>query len=142
MQDLTKKIKDNIHLEDGLSIYSVKWKTEDKMKILEVLIDGNVTSDITDHYTHLILDLINDDLPDDAYLEVSSVGLEKELDIEKLVSYTNSYVYLTSKEYNGYGTLVSVDTKQITLVVNQKGRIKNIVINKNDINFIRSAVKV
>ena len=96
-----------------------------------------------------ILDLINDLLPDGYYLEVSSLGAERELvttkDYERAL---NKYIYISTyqkikeasnlKEFYGY--LLAYDENTVTINAVIKTRTKEIIINKDNIAKIRLAV--
>lgn len=94
-----------------------------------------------------ILDLINDLIPDGYYLEVSSLGAERELitkkDYERAI---NQYIYVSTyqktldnlKEIYGY--LKSYDDEKIIVDAIIKTRTKEIIITKNNIAKIRLAI--
>ena len=79
-------------------------------------------------------------------LDVSSLGAEKPLKIEKLTDYVNSYVnvHLTNP-INGEniyeGNLVTVNEDNIVLSYRQKTRTKTVDIQKSNISKIRLAIK-
>ena len=79
-------------------------------------------------------------------LDVSSLGAEKPLKIEKLIDYVNSYVnvHLTNP-INGEniyeGDLVTVTEDNIVLSYRQKTRTKTVDIQKSNISKIRLAIK-
>lgn len=94
-----------------------------------------------------ILDIINDLIPDGYYLEVSSLGAERELittkDYERAL---NQYIYVSTyqkvannlKEINGY--LKAYDDEKIVVDAIIKTRTKEIIITKNNIAKIRLAI--
>ena len=97
-----------------------------------------------------ILDLVNDDIPDGYYLEVTSVGVERELktndDFEKALGkyiYIKTYEKLESagNQKEMYGYLDSYDDESIKVNVIIKTRTKLITIEKTKIAKVRLAVK-
>lgn len=96
-----------------------------------------------------ILDLINDLIPDGYYLEVSSLGAERELlteeDFKRAI---DQYIYVSTyqkiegagnlKEFYGY--LKSYDDEKIVMDAIIKTRTKEIIILRNNIAKIRLAV--
>ncbi len=96
-----------------------------------------------------ILDEINDLIPDGYYLEVSSLGAERELitedDYKRAI---NQYIYVSTyqkvenannlKEFYGY--LKSYDNEKIIIDAIIKTRTKEIIITRNNIAKIRLAV--
>ncbi len=96
-----------------------------------------------------ILDLINDLIPDGYYLEVTSLGAERELITEKdFERAIDKYIYVSmyQKEKSAdnlkevYGTLKSYDDEKIVVLATIKTRIKELTITKNNIAKIRLAV--
>ena len=96
-----------------------------------------------------ILDAINDLIPDGYYLEVSSLGAERELitdeDYKRAI---NQYIYVSTyqklenasnlKEFYGY--LKSYDDEKIIIDAIIKTRTKEIIITRSNIAKIRLAV--
>ena len=79
-------------------------------------------------------------------LDISSLGAEKPLKVEKLNDYINSYVNVhLINPINGEniyeGDLVSVNKNNITLSYRQKTRTKTVDITKENISKIRLAIK-
>ncbi len=96
-----------------------------------------------------ILNLINDLIPDGYYLEVTSLGAERELITEKAFERAiDKYIYVSmyQKEKSAdnlkevYGTLKSYDDEKVVVLATIKTRIKELTITKNNIAKIRLAV--
>lgn len=137
--------------KENLILFSVEEVKEDGLKIIRVLVDALHTVDL-DEVTKVIEPLQEiverDDLiPDDYYLEVSSVGVEKPLrNIDELQNATEKYIYVELKsivenDKEWYGTLISVIDNIVTLEINKKGRIKKISFPYEEIKFARIAIK-
>ena len=135
----------------GLSVFSVEEVKEDGLKILRVLVDGDHTIDV-EEVTKIIEPLQEivereDLIPDEYYLEVSSVGIEKPLrNFEEITAAVNNYIYVELKnvienDTEWYGNLVSVENNILVLEINKKGRIKKINIPYEEIKFARIAIK-
>lgn len=134
--------------EIGYELYSLRYIA--KTKTLEVVVDRvdpinldditNVSNEIS-----LILDL--HDFTEDSYtLDVSSLGVEKPIDINKLDLYVGKYVNVhLSNPYKGLntieGNLVSTDENNVQIVYKNKTRDVKCDINKKDIDKARLAIK-
>lgn len=125
-----------------LKLYSITEEKMGKDKILTILIDNELTHEALEPIHMEVLDLINDDIPDDYYLELSTVGLERELrTLEEVKAYISSYIFLESFEYTGNATLEDVvgDTLYIKYFI--KGQPKKLQLPYTNVKFIRLAVK-
>ena len=98
--------------------------------------------------THVLNQLLDevDPIEGEYTLDVSSLGAEKPLKVEKLADYINSYVNVhLINPINGEniyeGELVSVSEDNIQLSYRQKTRIKTVDIQKSNISKIRLAIK-
>ncbi len=135
-------------------LVSVEHVNEYGIDIIRITIDDPNTFDIDiDDVAAIneeILDLVNDDLPDGYYLEVTTVGIERELknddDLEKALG---KYIYLKTYEkiesaFNQkeiYGYLESYEEDSINVNVINKTRTKLVTIEKSKIAKVRLAVK-
>lgn len=138
------------HQKELVNIKKVKEYGIDKIVIIiddpeTFILDIDEVATINEE----ILDLINDLLPDGYYLEVSSLGAERELvttkDYERAL---NKYIYISTyqkikeasnlKEFYGY--LLAYDENTVTINAVIKTRTKEIIINKDNIAKIRLAV--
>lgn len=133
---------------------SVEKVNEYGIDIVRITIDDPSTFDmdidVVAKINEEILDLVNDDLPDGFYLEVTSVGVERELktneDFEKALG---KYIYLSTYEkivdaFNQkemYGYLESHDDESVTINVINKTKLKLVKIERTKIAKIRLAVK-
>ena len=136
------------------TLVSVEHVNEYGIDIIRITIDDPNTFDIDiDDVAAIneeILDLVNDDLPDGYYLEVTTVGIERELknddDLEKALG---KYIYLKTYEkiesaFNQkeiYGYLESYEEDSINVNEINKTRTKLVTIEKSKIAKIRLAVK-
>lgn len=136
------------------TLVSVEHINEYGIDIIRITIDDPNTFDIDiDDVAAIneeILDLVNDDLPDGFYLEVTTVGIERELknddDLEKALG---KYIYLKTYEkiesaFNQkeiYGYLESYEEDSINVNVINKTRTKLVTIEKSKIAKLRLAVK-
>ena len=119
-------------------------------KTLSIVVDrvAPIDMDAIVEVTHILNDLLDkiDPIEGEYTLDVSSLGAEKPLKIEKLNDYVNSYVNVhLVNPINGEniyeGDLVSVSEEMITLSYRQKTRIKTVDIQKANISKIRLAIK-
>jgi ribosome maturation factor RimP len=126
-----------------LKLYSI---TEEKLgpdKILTILIDNDeLTHEILEPIHYEVLDKINDDIPDGYFLELSTVGLERELrNLDEVIQYTPNYVFIESDSFIGNATLDEVVDSTLHVTTFVKGRKKKLSIPYDSIKFIRLAVK-
>lgn len=149
--DIVKPICDKNNLE----LVEVNYKNEYNEYILEVLIDKEDGVSIDD--TTLVNETLGNkldelDLIPDAYLlEVSSVGIEKELKtIDSVIKSIDKYIHIDfinpidiEKKKVEYieGTLLSVNDNIYKVQINLKGRMKKIEVDNKNIKLIRLAVK-
>ena len=147
--DLEKLIKEKVE-SLGYELVSCSTKVEGGEKFLSIVVDRVQPIDmeaIVD-ISHVLNDYLDEINPfEDSYtLDVSSLGAEKPLKIERLNDYVNSYVHVhlinPIKGENIYeGTLVGLDDNQITLEYRVKTRINKVDIEKANISKIRLAIK-
>ena len=156
MIDILNEIKEKsipIVSKHNKVLYNVEKVKDYGMNVIRILIDDPNTLDIDiDDVAAInqeILDVVNDLLPDDLYLEVSSVGVERELKTEKELELAfNKYIYVSSyekienlKTKDVYGYLESYDANTITINAKEKTKTKIIKINRDKIAKIRLAVE-
>lgn len=148
-----KTIVEDILKNFNKELVSVKKIKEFGINKIQILIDDPKTFildiDEVSSITEVILDAINDLIPDGYYLEVSSLGAERELtrdiDFERAL---NKYIYISTyqkiKEAQDqkelYGYLLDYDNEKVKVNVVMKTRLKEIIINKDNIAKIRLAV--
>ena len=136
------------------SLVSVEHVNEYGIDIIRITIDDPSSFDIDiDDVAKIneeVLDLVNDLLPDGYYLEVTTLGIERELknddDLEKALG---KYIYLKTYEkiesaFNlkeMYGYLESYTDNSINVNVINKTKTKLVTIEKSKIAKVRLAVK-
>ncbi len=130
-----------------LEIYSIKLKREFGEKIVEILLDVDTMNidDLEKIHMAYVESLDDDDLDDDYFLELSSLGAERPIDNKKqLAKQVGKYIYFETNKLQTFGTLLAFDedSEIMTVQVNQKGRIRKIEINYNETRKMRTAVKV
>lgn len=131
-----------IFSKHDLVLYDILEERMGKEKILTILIDSEIDHTSLEAIHMEVLDEINDYLPDDYYLQLSTVGIEKELrNLEEVIKHTGGYVYIESQTYMGEATLVSVEDNVLNISFFLKGRPKKLAIPYESIKFIRQAVK-
>lgn len=128
-----------------LEIYSVRTKREFGEKIVEILIDTETMNINQLEKIHLeYVELLTDgDLDDDYFLELSSLGAERPLQTkEEVLKAIGKYIYLETNKYQGNGYIISFKDDIIKLEINDKGRIRKIDINYDDVRNMRTSVKI
>jgi ribosome maturation factor RimP len=132
----------------GYELYSFKYIAREKN--LEVVIDRDEPINLDDItvISQEISDLldVHDFTPDAYTLNVSSLGAEKPIDIQKLEKYVGKYVNLhLSHPYKGLnileGTILECDENNLTLTYKDKTRDIKVNLNRNDIDKARLAIK-
>ena len=145
VKQLEKLVSEKL-LESGYELVSMTYSN----KTLSIVVDRvtPIDMDAIVEVTNVINALLDevDPFESEYTLDVSSLGAEKPLKIEKLSDYLNSYVnvHLTNP-INGEniyeGDLVSVSEDNIVLSYRQKTRTKTVDIQKSNISKIRLAIK-
>lgn len=134
----------------GYELYSLKTRKEGKDLILEVIIDRKEPIGMNDivevsNALNALLDE-KDPIPEAYFLDVSSLGAEKPLKVERLKEYIGSYVHLhLTNPVDGIniieGFIKSVDDGQLILTYKVKTREKSLKTPLSNIYQIRLAIK-
>ena len=147
--DLQELIKQKVE-SLGYELVSVNSHVEQGEHLLSIVVDRVEPIDMEaivaiSHELNDYLDEINP-IESSYTLDISSLGAEKPLKVERLGDYVNSYVHVhLINPINGEniyeGTLVGLDEERITLEYRVKTRIKVVDIQKSNISKIRLAIK-
>lgn len=159
MNNIIIKIKEEAIKEAtklDLEIIDVEWVNEFGTNILRIIADSKESLNI-DQATALneamSLKLDELDLIEDEYmLEVSSPGIERELKTEEdLFNNINEYVHIDFKVHFSItaktkvldleGYLRNYSNNVLEVEYNNRGQIKKLFINKEEIKLIRLAIK-
>lgn len=147
--DAIKNVLSSLVNEDGYELYSLSFKKEKSDFVLEVIVDKDEPIDmnmICELSEKISLKLDEVDLIEQEYLlNVSSLGVEKPLKIEKLVKYVGSYVHLhLNHPINGEniyeGIIEKVEGETLTLSYRIKTRTKYIEVDFTNIYSVRLAI--
>lgn len=147
--DLEKLIAEKV-ASYGYELISLKNNYEQGQKVLSIVIDRvePIDMDAIVEISRVLNEYLDELNPfDNPYtLDISSLGAEKPLKIEKLGDYVNRYVNVhiinPIEGENIYeGTLVGLNEETITLSYKVKTRIKSVDIAKSNISKIRLAIK-
>ncbi len=128
-----------------LEIYSIRLKKEFGERIVEILLDVEVM-DIDQlekiHLEYAAL-LSDEDLDSDCFLELSSLGPERPLKLrEDVLNAIGKYIYFETNKYQGNGYIISFIDDIIKIEINDKGRIRKIDYNFDDVRNMRTSVKI
>ena len=136
--------------ELGYELVSLTIKIVKGEKNLEIIVDRVAPIDMEaivelSRELNEYIDEI-DPIEDEYTLDISSLGAEKPLKIEKLKDYISSYVNVhLINPINGEniyeGELVSVNDDNIIVSYREKTRTKSVDISKSNISKIRLAIK-
>ena len=136
--------------ELGYDLYSLKSRREGKTIVLEVIIDRVAPINMDDivEVTDEINQILDKEDPiEEAYvLDVSSLGAEKPLKVEKLQDYIGSYINLHMiNPIDGYniieGTIDEVKDDNLSISYKIKTRTKKLTCPLSNIYQIRLAIK-
>lgn len=136
--------------ELGYELYSLKSFNDRNGQILEVVVDREESIDlddivkVSDNISSLLDELITDDSP--YTLDVSSLGAEKPIALEKLDKYQGKYVNVhLSHPYKGMnvleGDLIEIDNDKVVITYKEKTRTIKAEVKRNDIDKARLAIK-
>ena len=145
LNSLKQLIKERIS-QEGYELYSLSFANE----TLSVVVDRvqDIDMDAIVSLTNVLNAYLDEVNPfEKAYtLDVSSLGAEKPLSVDKLEAYVGKYVNIhlinPIKGENIYeGDLVNVSNETVTLAYRVKTRSMTVEINKENISKIRLAIK-
>lgn len=151
--NIDQKLKDAITSRVnslGYDLYELTYKKENGDFILRVIIDKDEIINIDDIevVSTSISELLDelDPIKENYYLDVTSLGAEKPLDINKLDKYVNKYVaiHLTNPykgENNLEGEIVEINNETLTLKIKNKSRYINVTLSRKEIDRARLAIK-
>lgn len=149
LEALKKPIESKLS-ELGYELYLLKSRKEGKNLILEIVIDRVEPINMDDivnvsNVLNALLDEL-DPFEEPYLLDVSSLGAEKPLKVEKLKDYIGSYIHLHMiNPVDGLniveGTLENVDDEKLTISYKVKTRVKQLSTLLNNIYQIRLAIK-
>lgn len=154
MKELEKRVFElcsPIVIKNNATLEEVHFEKEQGMQFLRLFIDAeggvniNMCTAISEEVA--LIEEIDNAIDGEYYLEVSSMGIERELKSDSdILKHVNDYVHVSLykkvdnfKEGDGY--LRSFENEMLTIEVNIKGRIKNVTFNKKDMALIRLAIK-
>jgi ribosome maturation factor RimP len=151
--DAIKQLCQPVFLKHNVKCYSVSWKNIGKDRLLEVLVydphralDLDTTALVSFDISE-ILDEVADQLPDEYMLDVCSAGIEREIsDEEQLLDALNRPVYIRTlrsinKTIEFLGVLTQIEESTLTLQQKVKGKSQTLRIERDNIVFIRHAIK-
>ncbi len=142
-----KGIKEELS-QIGYEVYSFKYLP--KVKTLEIVVDRDSDinlDDITEVSNKISAYLDEHDFTDSPYtLDVSSLGVEKPIKLEKLDNYVGKFINIhLSNPYKGEntleGTLENCDENMVIISFKNKTRTIKAEINRKDIDRARLAIK-
>ncbi len=153
LENIKEVAKDIVERHEK-ELINVVLRKEFGVNFISIVIDDPVTftldiDEVAD-INREILDLVNDYIPDGYYLEVTSLGVERELlnesDYEKA---KGKYIYIktyqklevASGEKEIYGDLIDVTPDAFIVDMKQKQRTKQIEVPKQSVAKIRLAIK-
>ena len=151
--NIDQKLKDAITNKVnslGYDLYELTYKKENGDFILRVIIDKDEIINIDDIevVSTSISELLDelDPIKENYYLDVTSLGAEKPLDINKLDKYVNKYVTIhLNNPYKGEnnleGEIVEVNNETLTLKIKNKSRYNNVTLSRKEIDRARLAIK-
>lgn len=134
----------------GYEKVEVKYVKEFGTFYLRVFLDKDDVIDLDDivKANDLISPILDEaDLIENEYvLDVTSFGAEKAIEVSRLEKYVGKYVNLhLSNPYKGLnnleGDLIAVNEKEVSISIKEKARVKEIILNRNDIDKARLAIK-
>lgn len=152
MDRLKQWIEPILHA-NGCRLYDLEWLTSEKPPLLRISIEkieGAVDLDTCAACSDAIGSYLDEqDWYEKEYnLEVCSPGAERELKTdEQIQNAVGSYVFVKLKDPKQgmdqvIGDLIQADDSTVTIQYKDKTRNKTIVIDKNNLSLIMTAVKV
>lgn len=148
--DDVKAILEPVLEKEGYTLAEVNLSRDSDGLTLHVYIDRDSPISLDDIV--LVSDIINplldkeDPIPGAYTLDVSSLGAEKPLKLDKLENYVGNYVnFHLSHPYKGENTLegdlLEVTSDEIKLGIREKSKTKTIILKRETIDKARLAIK-
>lgn len=148
--DEIKKLVNDLLSSLNYSLYSFKYNEGRKSGTLEIVVDRDEDINIDDitEISNKISSLLDEhEFNTVPYtLDISSLGIEKPIDVAKLDKYVTKYVNVhLSNPYKGLNTLegylVNVSDEFVTIEYKEKTRTITAVIKRNAVDKARLAIK-
>ncbi len=147
--DIQNLIKDLLSKEN-YTLYSFKYNEGKKSGTMEIIIDRDEDINLDD--ITIISNKISELLDQHEFnnvpytLDISSLGIEKPIDISKLEKYLNKYINVhLSTPFKGLNTLEGyltfVDLDKVTIEYKEKTRTIKATIERSSIDKARLAIK-
>lgn len=150
IEESVKKLIEKPILALGYEQIDVKYVKEFGSFYLRVFVDKDDVISLEDivAVNDLISPILDEaDLIQNEYvLDVTSFGAEKPIEVSKLEKYVGKYVNVhLSRPYKGEniieGDLASVNENEVRILYKEKARTKEAILNKEDIDRARLAIK-
>lgn len=131
-------------------LVKVQYLKENGDNYLKIVVDKDEDVSLDDivKLSDLISPLLDaTDVINDKYiLDISSLGAEKEIKLNKLDKYVNKYLDIhLSHPYKGLnnivGTLLKVDSNNVVVLYQEKARKKEIILERKYIDKVHLAIK-
>jgi ribosome maturation factor RimP len=148
--ELVKTLIEELLKKEGFELYSLKYNHSKAGSTLEIIVDRDDSINLDDitNISNLVSNLLDEhDFSDDAYtLDVSSLGIEKPIKLEKLDKYVGKYVNIhLQNPFKGLNTLEGelekCDGDDVVVAYKNKTRIIKANIKRSDIDKARLAIK-
>ncbi len=151
----TEKLKElfqPVFDEFGVRLYELKW-IGGRDRTLQVAImkeDGSMDLDTCADVSERLSEVLDasDPISEEYTLEVCSPGAEREIkDLSELDHLIGSYIHVRlsvpfKKMTEITGELVSVEDNQVTVSYRDKAAVRKAVLNREDIEYARMAVRI
>lgn len=153
MAEVIERIKEILNgplLEAGYELYEAKLIRGKEGTTLQIIVDrpSPISLDDIVKVSDLINPLLDEADPIDGpyTLDVSSLGAEKPIALERLGAYEGRYIHLhLSTPYQGAndleGELVALSETELTLRIRDKSKTKSVVLGRQSIDKARLAIK-
>lgn len=153
MNTLEKKVYDLLSQKLtslDYELVKVQYLKENGDNYLKIVVDKDEDVSLDDivKLSDLISPLLDaTDVINDKYiLDISSLGAEKEIKLNKLDKYVNKYLDIhLSHPYKGLnnivGTLLKVDSNNVVVLYQEKARKKEIILERKYIDKVHLAIK-
>ena len=141
--DKIKEVLEDFLKEKHLKLFEITYRKSDL--VLSVLLDETLNMEELEKISGEISDLLDryeDELPDNYFLDVSTVGVERPIrNEEELKGAVGKYIYVKTKDAEYYGTLHAYADGILSLDVRDKTRTKNVSLEYAKTKKVRYAVE-
>jgi|GEM_PF-2145219 len=140
--NIIKKVTNEYLEKKSITIFEIYETNEYGMKVLEIILSTNPSSDEMNQITNDLIELLDEYIPNEYFLSIANKGAEYNLKtLDDCRKHLNAYINVISDGYKGDATLIDIEDKFLIVSYFVKGKKTKQKIDFEKISNIRTAVK-